>query len=74
MKLEDALRMLDYSVYFDNCGIIQPTDFAGVAHYMQQDEIVVRQDNGLYAITNLGAILLQNACQSFQDYQEKLFG
>ena len=23
MKLEDALRMLDYSVYFDNCGIIQ---------------------------------------------------
>ena len=21
MKLEDALRMLDYSVYFDNCGI-----------------------------------------------------
>ena len=26
LRLEDALRMLDYSVYFDNCGIIQPTD------------------------------------------------
>ena len=64
----------DYSVYFDNRGIIQPTDLRAVAHYMQQDEIVVRQDNGLYAITNLGAILLQNTCQSSQDYQEKPFG
>ena len=53
MKLEDALRMLDYSVYFDNCGIIQPTDFAGVAHYMQQDEIVVRQDNGVVLFSEI---------------------
>ena len=71
MKLEDALRMLDYSVYFDNCGIIQPTDFAGVAHYMQQDEIVVRQDNGLYAITNLGAILFAKRLSEFPRLSRK---
>ena len=71
MKLEDALRMLDYSVYFDNCGIIQPTDFTGVAHYMQQDEIVVRQDNGLYAITNLGAILFAKRLSEFPRLSRK---
>ena len=27
LRLEDALRMLDYSIYFDNCGIIQPDGF-----------------------------------------------
>ena len=71
LRLEDALRMLDYSVYFDNCGIIQPTDFAGVAHYMQQDEIVVRQDNGLYAITNLGAILFAKRLSEFPRLSRK---
>lgn len=71
LRLEDALRMLDYSVYFDNCGIIQPTDFAGVAHYMQQDEIVVRQDNGLYAITNLGAILFAKHLSEFPRLSRK---
>lgn len=63
--------MLDHSVYFDNCGIIQPTDFAGVAHYMQQDEIVVRQDNGLYAITNLGAILFAKRLSEFPRLSRK---
>ena len=57
MELEDALRILDYLVYLDIGGIAQPTDFSGVAHYMMQEGIIVKQDNGLYAITNLGAIL-----------------
>lgn len=34
-----------------------PMDAAGYAHYLEEEGIIVKQDNGLYAITNLGAIL-----------------
>lgn len=39
LDLEDALRILDYSAYFDISGTIQPSDFSGAAHYLQQEEI-----------------------------------
>ena len=38
---------------------------------MQQDEIVVRQDNGLYAITNLGAILFAKRLSEFPRLSRK---
>ncbi len=65
LELGDALRLLDYSAYFDITGIPQPSNINGVGHYMQEEEVLVKQDNGLFAITNLGAILFAKRLSAF---------
>lgn len=71
LELKDALRLLDYSVYFDIIGIPQPADINGISHYMQEEEIIAKQDNGLYAITNLGAILFAKRLADFPKISRK---
>ena len=71
MELADALRLLDFAIYFDICNIPQPTDNNGVAHYMMEEGVIVRQYNGLYAITNLGAILLAKRISDFPRISRK---
>jgi len=65
LQLAEAMSMLDYSVYFDIKGEPQPTDIDSASHYMLEEGIIVRQDNGLYSITNLGAILLAKRISNF---------
>ena len=57
ISLHEALGLLDYSTYFDLINIPQPSDENSIAHYMLEEKCLTRLDNGLYAITNLGAIL-----------------
>lgn len=42
-----------------------PTSIDKYAHYLVEDGIIVKQDNGLYAITNLGAILFAKKLSEF---------
>lgn len=65
LTLDEALRKLDYSTYFDIRGLPQPTGVDGIAHYMLEEGIIVKQDNGLYAITNMGAVLLAKHLSEF---------
>lgn len=65
LDLNEAIRYLDYQIYFDITGIPQPTEADAIAHYMQEEEVLVRQDNGLFSITNLGAILLAKRLADF---------
>lgn len=71
LELEKALQLLDYSVYFDIIGMPQPSNAVSIAYYMQEEELVVRQDNGLYAITNLGAILFAKRLSDFPRISRK---
>ena len=71
LELENALRLLDYQTYFDNTDIPQPSDIYGVEHYMVEEEALVKQDNGLYAITNLGAILFAKRLSTFPRLSRK---
>lgn len=71
LELKEALRLIDYSAYFDIKGTPQPTDMQGISHYMLEEEIIVRQDNGLYAITNMGAILLAKRLADFPRISRK---
>lgn len=57
LSSEEALQLVDYSAYFDLMNEPVPTDSKGILHYMTEESIIVKQDNGLFAITNLGAIL-----------------
>lgn len=65
LELDAALQLLDYSTYFDLKEIPQPIDIFGISHYMLEENILVRQDNGLFAITNLGAILFAKNLADF---------
>lgn len=71
LELEDAMRLLNYAVYFDIIGIPQPSDMAGASHYLREERIIIRQDNGLYAITNLGAILFAKRLSDFPRISRK---
>lgn len=50
LNLSEAIRLLDYTTYFDIIGIPQPTDINGVAYYMLEEGIIVKQDNGGYML------------------------
>ncbi len=69
--MNDALRLIDYTTYFDILKIPQPIDAMGIAHYMIEEEIFIKQDNGLYAITNLGAALLSKRLDDFPKISRK---
>ena len=65
LSLSEAIKLLDYGIYFDLTGINQPSDQAGIAHYLEEDGILIHQDNGMFTITNLGAILLAKKLSDF---------
>lgn len=67
----DALKLLDYTSYFDLTGINQPSNDEEVCHYLSEDGLVIRQDNGQYAITNLGAVLFAKNLSLFPSVKRK---
>ena len=71
LDMVTALGMLEYPTYFDLVKIPQPTNAEGICHYMEEESILVRQDNGLYAITNLGAILFAKRLSDFPRLSRK---
>ena len=71
LTLTKALSLLDYSSYFDIIDIPQPSSEEGIAHYMLEEGCIFRQDNGLYAVTNLGAISLGRRLREFKRLSRK---
>lgn len=67
----EALNFIDYAAYFDLKKLPIPTELAGIMHYMLEEEILVKQDNGLYAITNMGAILFAKRLSDFPRISRK---
>ena len=57
LRYADILRVIDSGAYFSMLKIPYPTDENEVMHYLIEDGVAVKLDNGLYGITNLGAIL-----------------
>lgn len=62
---DEVLASLRYEVYFDLQGIPRPLSADGILHFLEKDELVIRQDNGLYGITNLGAVLFAKNLSDF---------
>lgn len=71
MSAEEAVQLLDFSVYFDIKGEPVPTNLNGVVHYLTEEGILAKQDNGLYAITNMGAILFAKKLSNFPRLERK---
>ena len=71
LDLVTALGMLEYSTYFDLVKMPQPTNAEGICYYLEEEHILEKQDNGLYAITNLGAILFAKRLSDFPRLSRK---
>jgi ATPase, AAA_4 family len=71
LDLQVALQLLEYNSYFDLTGIPLPVSADGIVHYMLQEGILIKQDNGQYAISNLGAILFAKRLSDFQRVSRK---
>ena len=65
LRYADVLQMIDCGAYFSLLKLPQPTEEKEVMHYIVEDGIAVKMDNGLYGITNLGAILLAKDLNAF---------
>ena len=61
----EIFQYLDFSRYFDLQNIPTPNSQDGILHYILEDGIVIKQDNGLYAISNLGAVLFAKRISDF---------
>ena len=64
-RYEDIIRLLQVDAYFTLLKIPQPTEKDAVIHYLNEDRIIRKQDNGLYSITNLGALLFAKDLNEF---------
>jgi len=69
--LTEALDLIDYYSYFKLMNISHPTNIEGIAHYMLEENILIKQDNGLYSISNLGAISLAKRLDDFPRISRK---
>ena len=65
LTAEEALQKLDYTAYFDIKGEPVPMNKKAILHYMEEEELITKQDSGEYAITNLGAILFAKKLSVF---------
>lgn len=71
LVLPDVLSLLDYPKYFELLNAPMPQSQQKVAHYLREDGILLRQDDGRYAITNLGALLLAKRLRDFPSVSRK---
>lgn len=71
LTLNEAFGLIDYLTYFKLRRIPLPTDNEGLAHYLLEEGILVLQDNGKYAISNLGGITLARQLSFFPRLERK---
>lgn len=71
LTLNEVFGLLDYSSYFTLRRLPLPSDSEGLAHYLIEEGILIQQDNGKYAITNLGGITLARQLSAFPRLERK---
>jgi predicted HTH transcriptional regulator len=71
LTMQEALSLLDCSVYFELTKTPHPSSTEGILHYMTEEGIIVKQDNGLYSISNMGAILFARHIMDFPRISRK---
>ena len=67
----EIVSLLDCQLYFDQKGIPFPTSQDGIMHYFIEEDMVRKQDDGRFAVTNLGAILFAKTLADFPTVSRK---
>ncbi|MGN0906499.1 MAG: ATP-binding protein [Bullifex sp.] len=67
----DVFSLLDFSNYFILQGLNVNNNPEVVLNYALSDDLISKQDNGLYSITNLGALLFAINLRDFPSVRDK---
>jgi len=67
----EVLKLLDYSAYFDLFDLPLPEGRKGILTALEADQLIERDESGLWSITNLGAILFAKRLESFRHLSRK---
>jgi ATP-dependent DNA helicase RecG len=70
-QISDIYQLLDYQSYFRMIQVRVPVDLSNISHYLLEEDIIVLQDNGLYAITAMGALLFAHDLSEFRNLVRK---
>jgi predicted HTH transcriptional regulator len=62
---DDVIKLLDYPSYFDLLKLNLPSNKQGILSKLEEEKILVKKKDGVYDITNLGAILFARDLNSF---------
>lgn len=65
LTVEDVMAMLDSQACFDHLKRPYPSTSQLVMDYFEEEGIVVKQDNGMYSISNMGAVLFAKRLTDF---------
>ena len=71
LSLEEALNAINYTKYFDSLGLVIPSGNDKIAHYLIEDAIIIKQDNGLYSLTNLAMLLFAKRLSDYPMLRHK---
>lgn len=71
LTLQDAVGKLDLGIYFEKTKTPMPPTIDELGRLMCAEKILYRQDDGLYAITNMGAALFARAIAEFPRVSRK---
>lgn len=67
----EVFDLIECNAYFDLLDIPRPESPQTVLRYLDRDGLVFEQDDGRYAITNLGAILIARDFAAFRSVRRK---
>ena len=67
----EVLKYLQYTSYFELLDLPLPENRDIILKSLEDDELIKRQDNGKYTITNLGAILFAKDLNDFNHLKRK---
>ncbi|MCM1961823.1 ATP-binding protein [Acinetobacter pittii] len=68
---DDVLQYIDYPQYFELTNQPLPENKAAILNALDADKIITKGTNGLWGITNLGAILFAKKLKNFQHLGRK---
>jgi ATP-dependent DNA helicase RecG len=68
---ETVLKLLDYSAYFSLLALPLPEGKNGILSALAADDMIVARMNGLWDITNMGAVLFAKSLSDFQTIKRK---
>ena len=71
LTLQNVLELLNVSAYYNRLGKPMPMSASNIEHDLCEDELLIKEDNGRYSITNLGALLLANKLSHFVNLSRK---
>ena len=71
LRPDQLIQYIDYEAYFRLMNLRIPSEIEGILHYLRSEDIVVLQDNGLYAITSMGALLFARNLHEFRNLARK---